>query len=371
MPTSVPMMPAAGELHTENLLYLIQGTALDRDRKLTLAALREYCTAQGVSLYELNTSSAVSGVLTLALGAASTSAFVAVSGTPRKEVSGTLRNHFTLKISGSVPAGCQLTVVDAASVFLKIASSDATINGIDASLELTAGDSALLGRGTGTVWWGSATRSAAAVGAAVAAEKTRAEEEETSLSQAITAEATAREAETTRAEAAESALSEAVSDETARATAAEEAIGTRIDNLPSGAVKVVTASLGFNDSHVTLSQNVATTILSISVPAGSWMIDGVVNFQGGANIGSTMPACAVLRAWVGDSGAGPNSDNMAVSSTPENTGLGFGSATVPRKTFVLTQQTTIYLKAHCSDAPTNGTLSAFGRITATSAPSFE
>jgi hypothetical protein len=361
-------MPSAGTLGPDNLLYLLQGSGLDRDRKVTLSKIREYCTAQGVALYELSTDNAVSGTLTLALGAATTSVAVVVRGTAR--------NACALNIEGSVPAGCQVLVLNAASGSLRVLSTDSTVNGIDATLALTYGDSAVLVRGTGTVWWGSATRCAANVDALVSTEASRAEQEETALSQAISAESQARESaienEVQRAEAAEQAIATSVSNEASARTQADAALGQRIDALPSGSVKIKSASITFNGTHVALSVNTTTSILSIVLPAGSWIIDGIANFQAAANIGSDMPECKVLRAWIGDSSSTFNGDNMGVGHTPDTgtSGLSFGSVPIPRKAFTLTSETTIYLKAHCSDTPTNGTLSVFGSITATSVPSF-
>lgn len=234
MPNSVLNFSDAVALAGADKLYLLQGAGLDRDRKVSLEKIREFCTSEGVSLFELNTSDAASGVLTLALGASTTSAFVAVSGTGQ--------NPYTLHITGSVPAGCQINVLMLASGTLKL-SSDATINGIDSTLSLSLGDSALLGRGTGTVWWGSATRSASAVDAAVAAEKTRAEAEATALSQAITAEANAR-------------ASAITAEASARAAITAKAVRLNIaDADPTTGVLVLNASEYACDLHVEVSGN--------------------------------------------------------------------------------------------------------------------
>ena len=376
MGVSVPGMPDAGALSASDWLYILQGTGLDRDRKATLSKVREYCTSAGVTLYELNTSNAVDGVLALALGSATTNAFVVVSGT--------VRSAHTLNIFGSVPVGCQVNVLMEASGSLKIASGDgATVNGIDATLLLSIGDAALLGRGTGTVWWGSATRSAANTDAAVLAEAQRAGTAESALSQGLSSEVQARSTadlslstaisnEATRAEGAEQTLATNLTNEVTARENADTALEQRIDNLPSGAVQTKSVSLGFNDTHVTIPANATTAVLSMTVPAGSWVIDGIVNFQAASGIGMDMPACKVLRAWIGDSASSFNGDNMAIGNTPDTgtSGMSFGSASVPRKAFTFTADTVIYLKAHCSDTPTNGTLSAFGRLTATSVPSF-
>lgn len=263
MPTSVPMMADAGALTGADWLYLIQGMNLDRDRKVPLEKVREYCTGAGVALYELNTSNADGGVLELALGASTTNAFVVVSGT--------VHSTFTLSITGSVPAGCQVNVLMEASGSLKIVSGDgATVNGIDPTLLLSVGDTALLGRGTGTVWWGSATRSAANTDAAVLAEYTRAEAEEQALSQAIAAEASTR-------------------------GDADTALGTRITGITSKAIE-----LDLKDADA------STGVLSLNVSSyGSDLLVRLVNSTSAnpptssgyftLQIAGSLPAGASLR----------------------------------------------------------------------------
>lgn len=227
MGVSVLGMPDAGALSASDWLYILQGTGLDRDRKATLSKVREYCTSAGVTLYELNTSNAVGHVLALALGSASTSAFVVVSGSGA--------GAWTLNISGSTPAGCQVNVLMMASGTLKLAATDATINGIDSSLTLTVGDSALLGRGTGTVWWGSATRSAANTDAAVLAETQRAEGVETSFSQSLSSEANTRSEADSALGLRVDGVALSISNETTNRESAISSINEQIATLaPSG-----------------------------------------------------------------------------------------------------------------------------------------
>ena len=253
MGVSVPGMPDAGALSASDWLYILQGTGLDRDRKATLSKVREYCTSAGVALHELNTSNAVSSVLTLALGAATTNAFVVVSGT--------VCSTFTLSITGSVPAGCQVNVLMEASGSLKIVSGDgATVNGIDATLLLSLGDSSLLGRGTGTVWWGSATRSAANTDAAVLAETQRAEGVETSFSQSLSSEANAR-------SEADTALGTRITtEESAREQAIAACATTAGDNSFSGE-NSFTKTLGF--SVASFGSDDASSIPMESLSKGS------------------------------------------------------------------------------------------------------
>lgn len=54
MPTSVPMMPDAGALQGTDWLYLIQGMNLDRDKKVSLATVREFMSERGADTLVAN-----------------------------------------------------------------------------------------------------------------------------------------------------------------------------------------------------------------------------------------------------------------------------------------------------------------------------
>lgn len=366
MPTSVPMFPDAHALESSDFFYLLQGMNLDRDKKVTLAKIREYCTAQGVSLHELNTADAVSGTLTLSLGSSTTSAIVAVSGTGR--------NAYTLNVTGSVPPGCQVSVFDAASGSLKVASSDATVNGIDATLALSHGDGAVLVRGTGTVWWGSATRCAANVDAAILAESSRAEEEESALSQAITTEAQ-------RAAGAEQSLGTGISSEVTARENADTALRQRIDALPTSfPTKIVSASTVYSAATAVTADTVQS-FLSISLAAGSWLIDAVSNYSVVGAPAGIVSFWMRLSSWLNEidpsveqqlvtSNSSPDEsiDNAAFScvTAVSSTGKAGISIPVPRKLFTFSAPVTVHLKSFMIATPPYGTVSVFGRMTATS-----
>lgn len=111
-------------------------------------------------------------------------------------------------------------------------------------------------------------------------------------------------------------------------------------------------------SAVSLTNNVAGNVTSISLTAGIWDVSSIVTFTGGATLGGFYAASiSTTSATLGTEG-----DNLVRFPffTLASTNL---SLPIPSYRMTLTSTTTVYLVAACSF--TLGSASAFGRISGT------
>lgn len=117
MPISVPLFPDAGALSGADFFYLLQGGGLDRDRKITIAKLREFLTAQGVRLLITNLAGPANQIVNLDITGTTNVVVLAIGAflAPSK----------ALNITGQVPDGCSVTVVSGVLGYL-----DFRVNGV-------------------------------------------------------------------------------------------------------------------------------------------------------------------------------------------------------------------------------------------------
>ena len=224
MPTSVPMFPTANPLEGSDILYLIQGMNLDRDKKVTLETVREFCTAQGVRLDIVDLTGPATSVVTHDVTSTTNVVVIATA---------TLLQPFkALNITGRVPNGCSVVVLSSCFGYLDFrvqgntqADTPQALNfGLRGRAELVWSDTVVSGGSFLCTIVNDSRWIAQEIADAVTVETNRAEGVEGGLSTAITTE-------TTRAETTESALSTAITTEHDRAVSAEASIraagGTR------------------------------------------------------------------------------------------------------------------------------------------------
>lgn len=142
MPQSLPMLPEDTTPAGANLFYTVTtGTA--RDRKVTLEAIRKFCTQQGVRLLDVTLAPASAGAITT----------VDVSGTTNVVVM--VWGHYPaasdprVDITGSVPDGCAVTVYSMYEGLLDLLVQGARPSGDAEGLDLGQyGRADLIGRST-------------------------------------------------------------------------------------------------------------------------------------------------------------------------------------------------------------------------------
>jgi hypothetical protein len=106
MPNSILMYPDAGTLVGEDLFYLVKGAGgADRDRHVTLEAIRRFCTSKGVEFKEVS----------LALSSAPAITDVDITSTSNVVlvVWGRFPNPTDnrLNVHGTIPEGCTVTII--------------------------------------------------------------------------------------------------------------------------------------------------------------------------------------------------------------------------------------------------------------------
>ena len=102
-PKSLPMLDELTELSSADLLYVCRGVGgSDRDRKVLLETLRQFCTSQGVRVIEVLAFDAVSGVVTVDI-TGTTNVVVFLRGNGSGEVK--------VKVTGAIPEGCSLQII--------------------------------------------------------------------------------------------------------------------------------------------------------------------------------------------------------------------------------------------------------------------
>lgn len=108
MPTSVPGMPSAGALNASDLLYLIQGLGLDRDRKVTLDTVRSFIHLTDRTIINVTGTGAVTQDVTGIV----TGVLVAWTGVTQ------------LTLGGTFAANASFTVINASGGTLRVAPFD-------------------------------------------------------------------------------------------------------------------------------------------------------------------------------------------------------------------------------------------------------
>lgn len=215
MPTSVPMMPAAGALHGDDLLYLIQGMNLDRDKKVTLETVREFCTAKAMTFFDVFTAQ---NVIDLEIGGTQ-NVLVFING--NSEELGTLILH------GEVPVGCSVVVMNASPSNVTVNFADSTAQGFSSAL--ANGDWEFAVMRSGPVWWRIVLQSKNAAELALQhGLYDLGQNVSTAIGQLQQTFGQTLAQETGRAEGAEQTLQNAIDAETSRATTAEADIQSQI-----------------------------------------------------------------------------------------------------------------------------------------------
>lgn len=113
MPTSVPGMPSAGALNASDLLYIIQGLGLDRDRKVTLDTVRSFMHLTDRSVTQVTGT----GVVTQDVTGVVTGVFVVWPGVTQ------------LKLGGTFSANASFTIINATGGTLRVAPYDEAVLG--------------------------------------------------------------------------------------------------------------------------------------------------------------------------------------------------------------------------------------------------
>lgn len=119
---------ATTPLNGANIVYLMQGSGLDRDRKVTLETLRQYFTGQGNEFMTVLSSDAVNTGTTqnphwvLTKDITSTANVILI-------VQGNGATPFDLNLIGSIPAGCKLTIINWNPALVTLTSNKQMIGG--------------------------------------------------------------------------------------------------------------------------------------------------------------------------------------------------------------------------------------------------
>ena len=163
-------------------------------------------------------------------------------------------------------------------------------------------------------------------------------------------------------------------------------LGDSVDNLAvpaflNGLTKIVSTSRTYSAATGIAAADTVLSFLSIDVPAGSWLIDGTANFLVAGATGGVLSFWMRLSAWINDitpqadqalvtSNYSPDEavDNGAftVISAASSTGKAGSCVAVPRKLFTFSATTRVYFKTFMIATPPFGTVTVFGRMTATS-----
>ena len=190
MPKSIVMYPDAAPLFGGDLLYLVKAAGgADRDRKLDLETLRQFCTTQGVRLMEA----------TLALASAPAITEVDVTGTSNVVL--VVWGRFPsptdnrVNVHGTIPEGCTVTVISGHLGILDLRVNGSTPTDSPADLDfgtlgqavLTSRDDQFLVSVFNDSRWVKSTRDTA-----IAAETERAQAVEGDLLASVQAEAETR-----------------------------------------------------------------------------------------------------------------------------------------------------------------------------------
>lgn len=119
---------ASTPLSGANIVYLLQGSGLDRDRKVTLETLRQYFTGQGNEFMSALSSDAVNIGTTqnphwvLTKDITSTANVILI-------VQGNGATPFDLNLVGSIPVGCKLTIINWNPALVTLTSNKQMIGG--------------------------------------------------------------------------------------------------------------------------------------------------------------------------------------------------------------------------------------------------
>lgn len=296
-----------------------------------------------IPVLEVLASSAVSGVVTAALGMRSTSVVVVVKGN-----SGAL----TLHLTGSVPAGCQVVVINWNPGALTINSDSAIIG---TASPVAQNDWAFLIRdyasGAGTVMWyltvaPSRATANTLISTAVQAEanlrtdadaalQTNINSEISNRSVALSNEASIRSAADQSLSNSVSSLGSALGSEIADRNTSELAMNTRVTNLE-------TAARIWTGSNVSLPQGVGALSGDLHLPSGKWLIQGTLNV---IQVSSSSISLAIFLAPTGSTPSVPASDNLVTRATmrPQASGENGVNLTLPIPPHIYTGSTTVAL----------------------------
>ena len=191
MPKSILMYPDAGTLAGEDLLYLVKGAGgSDRDRKVSLGLIREFCTAQGVRLMEA-TLAAPGAITTVDVSGTTNVVLIAWGRFPNP-------TDTRLNITGTIPEGCSVVVLNGHLGILDLRVHGTAPTTTPEDLDFgTYGRAEMVSRGGAFVV--SVVNDSRWNRMRLGEETTRAENSESALADLVSAEQT-------RAEAAEAAL---------------------------------------------------------------------------------------------------------------------------------------------------------------------
>lgn len=132
---------------------------------------------------------------------------------------------------------------------------------------------------------------------------------------------------------------------------------TTNDSAPAGYIGEFVSSLVASGSPVSLTNNTAANVTSISLTAGDWDVEGNVNFSG-----TTATVTAGTGGISSTSATLPTDGSEVYDGTVTTLLSDVSSVTLPRKRMSLAATTTVYMVA--KKAFSAGTVVAFGSLNA-------
>lgn len=263
---TLPMCPEELVLDSADLMYLCKATgAADRDKKITVETLRQFCTAQGVKLIERTLKLSTDPGITDIDVTSTANVVVIVWGVFLQQVDNRVNIH------GTVPEGCSVTVFNGNMGLIDLyvngnrqaaATADDLDFGMRGRAELVSHNGEFVLTIVNDSRWNLLKRDAA-ISTAVEAESSRAQQAEAALKTDINGEKSVRESADNGLTQQISQLGGYLNGETERATAAEAALAThRSHVVPQTVVLWTTTDIYSQDEGAIKARGPATASTS-------------------------------------------------------------------------------------------------------------